>query len=90
MITTTIDVRQIDNTYNVAANGMEQLMTLLILVMGAYTVMNNTDPSTGSGQGFTIGLLVAFQMFASRLSQPMQREKMIMENDNGVKMIMAK
>jgi subfamily B ATP-binding cassette protein HlyB/CyaB len=31
--------------------------------MGAYTVMNNTE--------FTIGMLVAFQMFASRLSQPM-------------------
>ena len=38
------------------------------------TVMN---PSTGSGQAFTIcilgGMLVAFQMFASRLSQPMLR-----------------
>jgi subfamily B ATP-binding cassette protein HlyB/CyaB len=58
-------VRQIGNTYNVFANGMEQLMTLLILTMGAYTVMNNTE--------FTIGMLVAFQMFASRLSQPMLR-----------------
>jgi len=58
-------VRQIGNTYNVFANGMEQLMTLLILVMGAYTVMNSTE--------FTIGMLVAFQMFASRLSQPMLR-----------------
>ncbi|MEQ1527598.1 MAG: hypothetical protein ABL911_12755 [Gallionella sp.] len=27
----------------------------------------------GSGQAFTIGMLVAFQMFASRLSQPMLR-----------------
>ena len=58
-------VRQIGNTYNVFANGMEQMMTLLILVVGAYTVMNNTD--------FTIGMLIAFQMFASRLSQPMLR-----------------
>ncbi len=58
-------VRQIGNTYNVVSNGMEQMMTLLILVIGAYTVMNNTD--------FTIGMLVAFQMFASRLSQPMLR-----------------
>jgi hypothetical protein len=30
-----------------------------------YAVMNNTD--------FTIGMLVAFQIFSSRLSQPMLR-----------------
>ncbi|MGA7750343.1 MAG: peptidase domain-containing ABC transporter [Gallionella sp.] len=58
-------VRQIGNTYNALSNGLEQMMTLGILVVGAYTVMNNTD--------FTIGMLVAFQMFASRLSQPMLR-----------------
>jgi subfamily B ATP-binding cassette protein HlyB/CyaB len=58
-------VRQIANTYNVFANGIEQMMNLLILVCGAYLVMNGTD--------FTIGMLVAFQMFASRVSQPMLR-----------------
>lgn len=58
-------VRQIGNTYNALSNGLEQMMTLAILIIGAYTVMNNTD--------FTIGMLVAFQMFASRLSQPMLR-----------------
>jgi len=58
-------VRQIGNTYNTLSNGLEQMMTLCILIIGAYTVMNNTD--------FTIGMLVAFQMFASRLSQPMLR-----------------
>jgi ATP-binding cassette, subfamily B, bacterial HlyB/CyaB len=58
-------VRQIANTYNVLANGVEQLMTLLILAVGAYLVMNGTD--------FTIGMLVAFQMFASRVSQPLLR-----------------
>ncbi|OIQ98690.1 toxin RTX-I translocation ATP-binding protein [mine drainage metagenome] len=58
-------VRQIGNTYNVASNAMEQMMTLLILVVGAYTVMNSTD--------FTIGMLIAFQMFASKISQPMLR-----------------
>jgi ATP-binding cassette, subfamily B, bacterial HlyB/CyaB len=58
-------VRQIGNTYNILSNGMEQMMTLTILVVGAYTVMTSTD--------FTIGMLVAFQMFASRLSQPMLR-----------------
>ena len=62
-------VRQIANTYNTLSNGLEQLMTLLILVLGAYTVMNGT----GSGATFTIGMLVAFQMFASRVSQPMLR-----------------
>jgi len=58
-------VRQIANTYNVVANSVDQLTTLLILVVGAYLVMNGTD--------FTIGMLVAFQMFASRVSQPMLR-----------------
>jgi subfamily B ATP-binding cassette protein HlyB/CyaB len=58
-------VRQIANTYNVLAGGVDQLMTLLILAVGAYLVMNGTD--------FTIGMLVAFQMFASRVSQPMLR-----------------
>ncbi|MCK9202330.1 MAG: peptidase domain-containing ABC transporter [Gallionella sp.] len=58
-------VRQIGNTYNALSNGLEQMMTLGILIIGAWTVMNNTD--------FTIGMLVAFQMFASRLSQPMLR-----------------
>jgi len=58
-------VRQIGNTYNTLSNGLEQMMTLGILIIGAWTVMNNTD--------FTIGMLVAFQMFASRLSQPMLR-----------------
>jgi subfamily B ATP-binding cassette protein HlyB/CyaB len=63
-------VRQIGNTYNTLSNALEQMMTLLILVIGAWTVMNS-DPTTG--QAFTIGMLVAFQMFASRLSQPMLR-----------------
>ena len=58
-------VRQVANTYNVAANFLEQLMTLLILVVGAQTVMTSTT--------FSIGMLVAFQMFASRVSQPMLR-----------------
>ena len=71
-------VRQIGNTYNTVSNGLEQMMTLLILIIGAYIVMNpstgsgQADPS-GSGQVFTIGMLIAFQMFASRVSQPMLR-----------------
>lgn len=57
--------RQVGNTYNVFATTMEQTMTLLILMVGAWTVM--TEPS------FTIGMLVAFQMFAGKLSQPVLR-----------------
>ena len=57
--------RQVSNTYNVVANALEQAMTLGILVAGALLVMRN--------DGFTIGMLVAFQMFASRLSQPVLR-----------------
>src|SRR6185503_10392264 len=57
--------RQLSNTYNVVANGLEQAMTLSILCVGALLVMRN--------DGFTIGMLVAFQMFASRMSQPMLR-----------------
>jgi ATP-binding cassette, subfamily B, bacterial HlyB/CyaB len=57
--------RQLSNTYNVIANALEQAMTLAILCVGALLVMRN--------DGFTIGMLVAFQMFASRMSQPMLR-----------------
>ena len=57
--------KQIGNTYNVFASTLEQAMTLLILMVGAWTVM--TEPS------FTIGMLVAFQMFAGKLSQPVLR-----------------
>lgn len=57
--------RSLSNTYNVIANAMEQAMTLAILCVGALLVMKN--------DGFTIGMLVAFQMFAGRLSQPMLR-----------------
>jgi len=62
--------RQLGNTYNIWANGLEQLMTLLILMLGAWIVMTG-DPATG--KVMTIGMLVAFQMFASRLSQPLLR-----------------
>jgi subfamily B ATP-binding cassette protein HlyB/CyaB len=57
--------RSLSNTYHVVANALEQAMTLAILCAGALLVMR--------GEGFTIGMLVAFQMFAARLSQPMLR-----------------
>ena len=59
------NARQLSNSYNVAANTLEQLMTLIILCLGAWLVMTTED--------FTIGMLVAFQMFAGRLSQPVLR-----------------
>lgn len=61
--------KQIGNTYNTVANALEQLMTVLVLMAGAWIVMN---PPAGSA-AFTIGMLVAFQMFAQRISQPMLR-----------------
>lgn len=57
--------RQVANSYNVATNCIEQIMTISILLAGALLVMHN--------DGFTVGMLVAFQMFASRMSQPMLR-----------------
>ena len=57
--------RQLSSTFNTVVNALEQTMTLLILCAGALLVMRN--------DGFTIGMLVAFQMFAGRLSQPMLR-----------------
>ena len=59
------NTRQIGNTYNVIANLLEQLLTLLILCVGAWIVMNSRE--------MTIGMLVAFQMFAGRLTGPMLR-----------------
>ncbi len=50
---------------NTVANAIEQTQTLAILCVGALIVMQN--------EGFTIGMLVAFQMFASRMAQPMLR-----------------
>jgi subfamily B ATP-binding cassette protein HlyB/CyaB len=59
------ETRQLSSTYNVIANALEQAMTLAILCAGALLVMRN--------DGFTVGMLVAFQMFAARTSQPMLR-----------------
>ena len=55
--------RNLANTYNTVAHALEQTMMLAILCLGAWLVMTSAE--------FTIGMLVAFQMFASRLAQPM-------------------
>ena len=57
--------RQLSNTYNIVANGLDQLQTLTILCVGAWLVMHDSN--------FTIGMLVAFQMFSGRLSGPVMR-----------------
>ena len=59
------NTRQIGNTYNVVANLLEQILTLLILCIGAWIVLSSRE--------MTIGMLVAFQMFAGRLSGPVLR-----------------
>ena len=61
----TYQTRSLANTYQTLAFTLEQIQTMAILVVGAMLVMNN--------DGFTIGMLVAFQMFAQRLSQPVLR-----------------
>jgi ATP-binding cassette, subfamily B, bacterial HlyB/CyaB len=78
--------KQIANTYGVVANTLEQIMTMLVLIVGAWIVMHPALVSaSGGGQSsmlgglfasegvFTIGMLVAFQMFSSKLSQPVLR-----------------
>ena len=67
------ETRQLANTYNVLANTLEQVMTLAILVMGALLVIDSSTRAAAGAGTFTIGMLVAFQMFASRLSQPLLR-----------------
>ncbi len=64
-LTAGFSARQLANTYNTFAGLAEQLMGLLVLGVGAWAVMHDA--------GFTIGMLVAFQMFAGRLAQPMLR-----------------
>jgi ATP-binding cassette, subfamily B, bacterial HlyB/CyaB len=70
--------KQISNTYNVIANTLEQIMTILVLLVGAWIVMHPEAPalngvSIAPVDVFTIGMLVAFQMFAGKLSQPVLR-----------------
>ncbi|MBL8380951.1 MAG: peptidase domain-containing ABC transporter [Burkholderiales bacterium] len=55
--------RNLANGFNTSIGALEQAQTAAILVAGALMVM--------AGDGFTIGMLVAFQMFAARVSQPM-------------------
>src|SRR5262249_301169 len=62
--------RQAANGYQVVVGTLEQTMTLAILVFGAWLAM---QPHAGAADVLTIGMLVAFQMFANKLSQPLLR-----------------
>jgi subfamily B ATP-binding cassette protein HlyB/CyaB len=57
--------RTLSNAYGVLANALEQLLVVLVLCLGAWMVMQN--------DGFTIGMLVAFQMITGRMTQPVMR-----------------
>jgi len=57
--------RQLANSYGVLASGVEQTLSVAVLGAGAWMVMTLEE--------FTIGMLVAFQMFAGRLAQPALR-----------------
>jgi subfamily B ATP-binding cassette protein HlyB/CyaB len=57
--------RHLANAYGVLAGALEQTLTVAVLGVGAWLVMTQ--------EGFTIGMLVAFQMFAGRLAQPALR-----------------
>ena len=57
--------RQLANGYQAVAGALEQALSAAILCAGAWLAMR--------GEEFTIGMLVAFQMFASRVSQPVLR-----------------
>jgi subfamily B ATP-binding cassette protein HlyB/CyaB len=65
LLTASIRTKQLGNSYGTLSNGLEQTMNLLVLTTGAYLVMTSAT--------FTVGMLVAFQMFSSRLSQPVLR-----------------
>jgi len=67
------ETKQLANTYNTIANALEQTMTLAILVVGALLVIDSANNAAAGATTFSIGMLVAFQMFASRMSQPMLR-----------------
>jgi subfamily B ATP-binding cassette protein HlyB/CyaB len=57
--------RHLSNGYAVVSGALEQGLAVAILAVGAWYVMQ--------GDGFTIGMLVAFQMFAARLAAPALR-----------------
>ncbi len=68
LLASAFHTKQIANTYNTVANALQQLMTLAVLIAGAWMVMNPKPDEV-----FTVGMLVAFQMFSGKLSEPVLR-----------------
>lgn len=61
----TVSTRRLLNVYQVSVTTLEQAMSGALLCAGAVFVMR--------GEGFTVGMLFAFQMLAARFSQPLLR-----------------
>lgn len=59
----TLATRELGNAYSTFMQLAEQLMNAAVLCVGAWLAM--------SSPGFTIGMLVAFQMFSQRVAQPL-------------------
>jgi subfamily B ATP-binding cassette protein HlyB/CyaB len=57
--------RQAANTYNAAMTTLDQVSSMLVLGVGAWIAMTEAS--------FTIGMLVAFQMMAGKVTQPLLR-----------------
>ena len=68
LLASAFQTKQVANTYNTVANGLQQIMTLAILITGAWMVMNPKPDEV-----FTVGMLVALQMFSGKLSEPVLR-----------------
>ena len=62
---TGFETRQLSNSFGAVVSALEHAMTIGVLVLGAALIMEQP--------GFTVGMLVAFQMFSSRLAQPVMR-----------------
>lgn len=57
--------RQLANSYNSVATILEQMIGILVIGVGALLVMDSNN--------FSIGMLIAFQMFSGKLSQPVMK-----------------
>ena len=64
-LTASFAARRLGNTYATLTGALEQLQGGAVLCAGAWLAMRGGD--------FTIGMLVAFQMFAGRLTAPLVR-----------------
>lgn len=73
--------KELGNGYGTSLQLIEQLMGVAVLCAGAYLVM--------TGDGMTIGMLVAFQMFSQRVSQPLLKLTSLWQDYQQTKVAMA-